>query len=207
MSNKLNTVLLDNNEVTPGKIICIGRNYVDHIRELNNVVPDQMVVFAKPNSAISNKLHAVLGETLHYEAEMSFMVQNNKFSAVAMGMDLTKRGIQSVLKASALPWERAKGFDGSALFSPFVSIDHIDPSLKVELFIDDVLTQSGGIDLMMHKPESILPEISSFITLNDGDIVMTGTPKGVGEVVSGKHYRGNISLQNRDITSVEWIAI
>ena len=204
--NILNSVLLDNLPVTPGKIVCVGRNYVDHIHELDNEMPQQMVVFNKPNSAITNDLHSFLGETLHYEAEISFMLKDGQFSAVAMGFDLTKRGIQSQLKAQSLPWERAKAFDGSALFSPFVSINTIESSLKVELFIDDQLTQSGGIELMMHKPNQIIDEISSFISLNDGDIVMTGTPKGVGEVISGKRYNGKITLNGDTLTEAEWVA-
>lgn len=206
MTNQLNSVLLDGEPSVPGKIICVGRNYVDHIHELDNEVPQQMVVFAKPNSAISSVLHSNLGEALHYEAEISFIVKNNQFVAVGMGMDLTKRGIQSNLKAASLPWERCKAFDGSALFSPFVSIQTINPALKVELSIDGQLAQSGGIELMIHKPDEIIEEINSFITLNDGDIVMTGTPKGVGKVISGKQYSGRIVQDDKVITAIDWVA-
>ena len=207
MTSQLNSVLLDGEPCIPGKIICVGRNYVGHIRELDNEVPQQMVVFAKPNSAISNTLHSFLGEPLHYEAEISFIVKNNQFIAVAMGMDLTKRGIQSNLKAASLPWERCKAFDGSALFSPFVSIQTINPALKVELSIDGELAQTGGVELMIHKPDEIIEDINSFITLNDGDIVMTGTPKGVGEVISGKQYSGRIMQNDQVITSIDWVAL
>ena len=152
-------------------------------------------------------MHSFLGEPLHYEAEISFIVKNNQFIAVAMGMDLTKRGIQSNLKAASLPWERCKAFDGSALFSPFVSIQTINPALKVELSIDGELAQTGGVELMIHKPDEIIEDINSFITLNDGDIVMTGTPKGVGEVISGKQYSGRIMQNDEVITSIDWVAL
>jgi 2-keto-4-pentenoate hydratase/2-oxohepta-3-ene-1,7-dioic acid hydratase in catechol pathway len=174
--------------ITPSKIVCIGRNYVEHIHELGNEIPDEMVVFLKPNSAITTTLRSHLGEPLHYEAELCFMVNNGQFSAVGVGLDMTKRELQAKLKKQGLPWERAKAFDGSALFSEFIAIT---PDIKdwcFQLTIDHVVTQLGHQQLMMYQPQAIFNAVSEFMTLNEGDIVMTGTPKGVGEVSANSHF-------------------
>ena len=190
----MKSVDFDGKKIIPSKIICIGRNYVDHIAELGNEVPEEMVVFLKPNSAISTQLQSFHQEPLHYEAELCFLYQQDKsqkdesqkesnqqgkYTAVAVGLDLTKRNLQAKLKAKGLPWERAKGFNGAAVFSDFVKIDTIDTSLCLELIIDGNIIQVGGVELMMYKPDLILEQLSSFMTLEDGDIVMTVTPKGV----------------------------
>ncbi|NRA84966.1 MAG: fumarylacetoacetate hydrolase family protein [Gammaproteobacteria bacterium] len=202
----LNHILLDSHKIIPSKIVCIGRNYVDHIAELSNEVPDHMVVFVKPNSAISTTLHSFHQEPLHYEAELSFVYQQGKFVAVGLGLDLTKRGLQGQLKASGLPWERAKSFDGSAVFSEFVAIDTLDPTLSLELSINDQLIQQGGISLMMYKPQQILQELQSFMTLEDGDIVMTGTPKGVGVINSGSQFVGRVISEKGCLLEQHWVA-
>lgn len=206
MENKLNTVVVGDRTVTPSKIICIGRNYVDHINELNNEVPDEVVVFLKPNSAISDELYSFKQEPLHYEGEICFLFENDRFSAVGFGLDITKRALQSKLKAKGLPWERAKAFDGSALFSPFIEMTEIGPSLTIQLDINGTNIQSGSISLMIYKPDEILQELNTFLTLNHGDIVMTGTPKGVGIIKRGDIYKGTITLGDKVITQAEWTA-
>ena len=168
--------------VTPSKIVCIGRNYVDHIYELGNDIPDDMVVFLKPNSAITDTLRSELDEMLHYEAELCFMVKDGQFSAVGVGLDMTKRELQGKLKKQGLPWERSKAFDGSALFSEFVPMTGDPQDWCFQLSIDNVLTQLGHQQLMTYQPKAMFAAISEFMSLNDGDIVMTGTPKGVGAV-------------------------
>ncbi len=174
---------------TPSKIVCVGRNYVDHIQELGNEIPSDMVVFVKPNSAIGQNLPSFIQEQIHYETELCFKVENGQFAAVGLGLDLTKRALQSSLKSQQLPWERAKAFDGSAIFSQFISLSTL--SLKANasfcfmLTIDDELIQLGHSDLMMYSVDQIHRSISEFMSLVDGDIVMTGTPKGVGEVTKG----------------------
>jgi len=203
----LKTVQLDNKTITPNKIVCIGRNYVDHIAELGNEVPDEMVIFLKPNSAISDQLSAFHQEELHYEGELSFIYQQGRFSAVGFGLDLTKRGLQSKLKGKGLPWERAKAFNGSAVFSEFVSIDNISPDLTLELKIDNELIQAGGIELMMYKPDDILKEIQSFMDLQDGDIVMTGTPKGVGVIKSDAKFEAKVLQGETELISENWVAV
>jgi 2-keto-4-pentenoate hydratase/2-oxohepta-3-ene-1,7-dioic acid hydratase in catechol pathway len=194
--------------LTPSKVVCIGRNYVDHIAELNNEVPDEMVVFIKPNSAITSTLKAVQQEPIHYEGELCFVYEKGRFSAVGIGLDLTKRGLQNKLKAKGLPWERAKAFDGAALFSHFIEIADSDIAhLTFELKINDQITQQGNIELMIYKPDIILKELSTFISLQDGDIVMTGTPKGVGEIKVGSTFSGQVLLSNQSLVTQDWLAI
>ena len=186
--------------LTPSKVICIGRNYVDHIKELANEIPDEMVVFLKPNSAINKVLTAKHNDdVLHYEAELSFLYQGGKFTAVGLGLDLTKREVQGKLKAKGLPWERAKAFDNSAIFSDFVSIEQEDiQRLNLSLMINDAPKQQGGVNLMMTKPADILRELQTFISLEDGDIVMTGTPKGVGIIGNNDSFTGQVYLSQKD---------
>lgn len=200
-------VKLDNEYITPSKIVCVGRNYINHISELGNEVPDNMVLFLKPNNAITEQLLSYHQEILHYEAELCFLYQQGRFSAVAIGLDLTKRSLQSQLKAKGLPWERAKAFNGSALFSGFVRLDTIDDELKLELFINGQPRQSGTVAMMLYSPEVILQEIQSFITLEEGDVVMTGTPAGVGEIVAGDVFDGRVLLNGNLLVSKQWQAI
>ena len=201
----LNTIEVNGKAITPSKVVCIGRNYVDHINELGNEVPEDMVVFTKPNSAITSILNSFDGEPLHYEAEICFLYEKGRFSAVGFGLDLTKRALQSALKSKGLPWERAKAFDGSVLFSEFKVVDFYH-NLGVELTVNNTLRQKGGVDLMMYKPDDILNGITSFMTLEDGDIVMTGTPKGVGEINAGDNFHGAILINETRFVHQTWSA-
>ncbi|TVU61116.1 fumarylacetoacetate hydrolase family protein [Vibrio atlanticus] len=192
---------------TPTKVLCVGRNYVDHIEELNNAIPDSMVVFNKPNTSVTSTLSSFHQEALHYEAEICFIVEKGEYSAVGLGLDLTKRELQSNLKAKGLPWERAKAFDGSAVFSRFVPTDHIDlTDLNLELFINCVRVQKGHVEQMLYSPKTILEELSSYTTLLDGDVVMTGTPKGVGEVHRGDIFLGRLKCGETTLIEIEWVA-
>jgi 2-keto-4-pentenoate hydratase/2-oxohepta-3-ene-1,7-dioic acid hydratase in catechol pathway len=193
--------------VYPSKIVCVGRNYVAHIRELGNEVPDGMVVFNKPNSAITDTLRAhVAGQALHYESELAFTVQRGALSAVGFGLDLTKRSLQAALKEKGLPWERAKAFDGAALFSDFVAMPADIRSLTLRLDVDGELRQAGGVSLMLFPPDAIVRELATFTTLEDGDIIMTGTPAGVGEITAGQRFEGRV-LQGEDtLISAAWVA-
>ncbi|MCK5667113.1 MAG: fumarylacetoacetate hydrolase family protein [Thiotrichaceae bacterium] len=207
MKAKLNTVKVGDKTLTPSKIICIGRNYVDHINELHNEIPNEMVVFLKPNSAISDELYSFKQEQLHYEGEICFVFEKGRFSAVGFGLDITKRELQGKLKTKELPWERAKAFDGSAVFGPFFDISAIDDSLSIELNINGQNIQSGNISLMMYKPQDILLELQTFMTLNDGDIIMTGTPKGVGTINKGDIFEGIIKTAQGLISATQWRAL
>ena len=196
----MNKIFLDDIEITPSKVVCIGRNYMDHISELNNEVPEEMVFFIKPNSSISNRLNFPKNQnSCHYEAEISFMIEENKISAVGFGLDLTLREIQSKLKQKGLPWERAKAFNGSAVFSKFVNFAGDISKLEVELYINGELKQKGDYSLMINKPEEIISEANSFLSFEDGDILMSGTPKGVGEFKIGDVFIGKILYDNRVI--------
>ena len=202
----MKTVLYNNEKITPSKIICVGRNYVNHIKELNNEIPEEMVLFMKPNSSITDTLLAFSGETLHYESELSLMYLGGGFKAAAFGLDLTKRELQSRLKGKGLPWEKAKAFDGAALFSPFVSADcALDLSLVLK--INGKITQASDEEHMIYKPDEILKEIKRHFTLYDGDIIMTGTPSGVGTISKGAVFEGLILDGKNVITSAEWKSI
>lgn len=179
----MSVIQVEEKKVKVGKVLCVGRNYVEHIQELNNAIPEQMVVFNKPATSVSTKLTSFHQEPLHYEVEICFVIKNGQYTAVGLGLDLTKRGLQSTLKEKGLPWERAKAFDGSAVFSRFHSLKGVDiDDLNLELLINCVHVQKGHVKQMLYPPVSILDELKSYTTLEDGDVVMTGTPKGVGEV-------------------------
>jgi 2-keto-4-pentenoate hydratase/2-oxohepta-3-ene-1,7-dioic acid hydratase in catechol pathway len=193
--------------VYPSKIVCVGRNYVAHIKELGNDVPDNMVVFNKPNSAITDTLHSQLDHhALHYESELAFTIEHGKLAAVGFGLDLTKRTLQTALKEKGLPWERAKAFDGAALFSEFVALPTDLKRLSLRLDVDGELRQVGGVDLMIYQPDAILRELASFTTLQDGDIIMTGTPAGVGEIRRGQRFEGKVLKGEKPLVSVAWVA-
>jgi 2-keto-4-pentenoate hydratase/2-oxohepta-3-ene-1,7-dioic acid hydratase in catechol pathway len=204
----MKAVFVGDDSFFPSKILCVGRNYVEHINELGNEIPENMVVFNKPNSSIASELYSYLDEPLHYEAEICFLVRNQQLYAVGFGLDLTKRSLQSKLKQKGLPWERAKAFDNSAKFSRFIPLSDMDVSeLEVELFINSMRMQLGGTKQMLYKPDVILQELASYTELQDGDIVMTGTPQGVGEIVAGDRFLGRIKYSGRAIVEVEWLAI
>ena len=191
----------------PTKVLCVGRNYVDHIEELNNAIPDAMVVFNKPSTSVTSSLSSFHQEALHYEAEICFIVENGQYSAVGLGLDLTKRELQSHLKSKGLRWERAKAFDGSAVFSRFVPTDNLDlADLNLELFINCVRVQKGHVEQMLYSPSAVLEELSSYTTLLDGDVVMTGTPKGVGEVHRGDIFLGRLKCGEATLIEIEWVA-
>ncbi|NRF14436.1 fumarylacetoacetate hydrolase family protein [Vibrio coralliilyticus] len=203
----MNSVKLGDKSIYPSKVVCVGRNYLEHIKELNNAVPNEMVVFNKPSSSISSQLISHHGETLHYEGEICFIVIGGQLSAVGLGLDLTKRELQSKLKNKGLPWERAKAFDGSAVFSRFISLNGIAiESLEIELFINCVRVQKGAVNQMMYPPQTILEELRTYTTLNDGDIVMTGTPQGVGEVHTGDVFLGRLKAEDKTLIEIEWLA-
>jgi 2-keto-4-pentenoate hydratase/2-oxohepta-3-ene-1,7-dioic acid hydratase in catechol pathway len=199
------SVYLDGNEVFPSKVICIGRNYVAHIEELGNEIPTEPVVFIKPNSAISPEIRAGESEEIHFEGGLTLLVRSGEPTAVGFGLDLTKRELQSSLKARGLPWERSKAFDGAAVFSDFVPFNGELKDLRLELHINGQLVQQGGCELMMYKPEAIMAEVKSFLSLEDGDLIMTGTPAGVGPLQKGDRYTGKIFENNDLLVEGAWV--
>ena len=191
------------------KIIAVGRNYIDHAKELNNPVPELPVIFMKPDTALlkDNKdfYYPEFSKDVHYEVEVVFRICNEgkhvspKFAhkyidAVGLGMDLTARDIQSLHKEKGLPWELAKSFDHSAVISPLFPIEDF-PDLKNITFSlqrNSKTVQQGNTKDMIFDIESLIVFISKYITLRKGDLIYTGTPVGVGPVTIGDTFEGFI---------------
>ncbi|MGJ8663798.1 MAG: fumarylacetoacetate hydrolase family protein [Marinicella sp.] len=199
-----NAVYFKNQSVKPSKVVCVGRNYVEHIKELNNAVPAEPVIFVKPNSAITSELVLAGKDEIHYESELAFLVDQGELVGVGFGLDLTKRKLQNTLKNNGLPWERAKAFDRSAVFSEFVPVDGAIETLHLELYINGQLKQKGGCSMMLYQPHDLIKEITSFMTLEDGDVVMTGTPAGVGQVQAEDEFNGRIFAGSRLLLETYW---
>ena len=200
----MNTIKYNNKQIIPNKVVCIGRNYVEHIKELNNETPDTMVVFNKPNSSISHDLYYISEDT-RFEGEICFLIKDKKIDAVGFGLDLTKANIQNKIKKAGLPWERSKAFNNSAVFGEFVKFDDNIEKLRLELFINNKLIQFANYDLMIYKPLEMIKEILSFMDLEDGDIIMSGTPKGVGNYNIGDRFRGEIYCGDELLIFGEWV--
>ena len=181
------------------KIICIGRNYVAHARELNNEVPDKPVFFMKPDSALvtSNRpfFYPDFSSDVHHELEVVIRINrlgrsidekyaNRYFSELALGVDFTARDLQAEQKKNGLPWEIAKGFDYSAPVSEFYPLDRFGDihNLSFRLDINGKTVQDGNTSLMIFSFEKIIAYVSRFMTLKTGDMIFTGTPAGVGPV-------------------------
>lgn len=202
----MSTITFNGREIRPGKVICIGKNYGAHISEMNSVPAENMVVFMKPATAIGTELHATMDEPLHYEGEICLLIQQGAIAGVGFGLDLTKRETQSKLKAAGLPWERSKAFTGSALFSEFVPAPADLSQLGVELIVDNETRQAGDVSLMLYPPDVILSELKQFMVLEDFDIIMTGTPAGVGPVKAGEQFRGRVCDGEQELISGAWLA-
>lgn len=189
-----------------GKVVCLGRNYAEHIEELGSERPDHLVVFIKPASAIGTQLQAFTDEPLHYEGELCFLIRQGQCAGVGFGLDLTKRSLQTALKQQGLPWERAKAFDGSALFSEFVPLPPDLSELSFSLTVDGVVRQQADPALMLFPIADALEDIQSFMTLADNDILMSGTPKGVGAVQAGSEYIGKVFVADELVVEHRWRA-
>jgi len=199
----MNSILFHQKFIIPSKIICIGRNYVEHIYELNNEIPSSMVVFTKPNSAITDKLHFISTDT-RFEGEICFLIEKGEIAGIGFGLDLTKADIQNHLKSKGLPWERAKGFDGSAVFGEFVPFSGDLKNLKMTLHINEILVQEATYELMIYKPLPMIDEIKSFMSFEDGDIIMSGTPKGVSTYNPGDLFVGRIYNGSQLLIESQW---
>ena len=200
----MNNINYQGQKIQPSKIVCIGKNYMAHIEELNSAVPEEPVIFMKPNSAISNEITFDSEEEIHYEGEICLLIKDQKISAVGFGLDLTKRNVQTKLKKKGLPWERAKAFDGSALYSDFIPFSDKLETLRLELSINGEIKQQGGYELMLFKPDVILQEVKRFFTLEDGDIIMTGTPSGVGAINAGDEFVGKVFSGDNLLIEHSW---
>lgn len=198
-----------------GKIVCVGRNYADHAKELGNPVPDQPLLFIKPaTAAVSMDKPLVLPEGLgscHHELEVAVLIgqpltaasaKQAEASIVGLGLalDLTLRDLQAQLKKKSHPWERAKSFDGACPLSAFVSPEGVDlSSIQFSLKRNGQLQQQGDTADMLFPIAQLLEEISQSFSLKPGDVVLTGTPAGVGPLVSGDQ----LSMQLQDRLTVE----
>lgn len=200
----MHTVKFEDKNITPSKVICIGRNYVEHIKELGNEIPQNMVVFNKPNSAISDTLYFISEDT-RFEGEICFLIQSSKIAGIGFGLDLTRADIQNKMKQKGLPWERAKAFDSSAVLSDFVKFNGDITKIRFELFINDTFAQFADHDLMIYKPNEMLQEIASFMSFEDGDIIMSGTPKGVANYKKGDIFLAKVYEENTLLIEKDWI--
>lgn len=192
-------------ELPAGKVVCVGRNYAAHAKELNNPVPKEPLLFIKPSTSLSHisagiTLAAHRGE-VHFETEIALLVgetigpdHSNPTSAVAgigLALDLTLRQLQTTLKEKGHPWERAKAFDGACPITPFTPRDQCGEwqALAFELQINGETRQRGlSSDMLMSVPD-LLRHIAQSFTLLPGDVVLTGTPAGVGVLIPGDHLR------------------
>lgn len=203
----------------PSKVVCLGRNYHEHALELNNEIPSDNIIFMKPNSSISAEINITTDEVIHYETEICFLVKNEDLYAVGLGLDLTKRELQSKLKAKGLPWERAKSFNGSAVFSQFIALenylplpasrkqealDQLIPRLNLSMSVNNELRQKGGCQQMACSPQAFLADTLSFIQLEDGDILMTGTPAGVGPLAINDEITASIYIDEQLLLEQNW---
>lgn len=181
------------------KIICIGRNYVAHARELNNEVPEKPVFFMKPDSALvtDNRpfFYPEFSKDVHHELEVVIRINRlgrsieerfagRYFNEVALGVDFTARDLQAEQKKKGLPWEIAKGFDYSAPVSRFLPLERFEDihKLSFRLDLNGKTVQDGSTSLMIFSFEKIIAYVSRFMTLKTGDLIFTGTPAGVGPV-------------------------
>lgn len=180
------------------KIICIGRNYAEHARELGNEIPGSPVIFMKPDTAVLKKgsdfYIPEFSNDVHYELEVVLKISkggkyiqeenaDKYYDEIGLGIDFTARDLQSQLKSKGLPWELAKGFDGSAVISEFYKKDDFDMNnINFSLLKNKEEVQNGNTSLMIFSPEKIIAFVSQYFTLRVGDLIFTGTPKGVGKV-------------------------
>lgn len=189
-------------DLTLGKIVCVGRNYADHAKELNNPIPTEPMLFIKPATAAvvleqPFSIPAELG-SVHFETEMSVLIGSKLTNAseddarkaiigVGVGLDLTLRDLQDALKSKGHPWEKAKAFDGACPLSAFVSPDKIDDlqNVHIRLRVNNDIRQDGNSASMLNQVIPLICYISRFFTLEPGDVVMTGTPAGVGPINAG----------------------
>jgi 2-keto-4-pentenoate hydratase/2-oxohepta-3-ene-1,7-dioic acid hydratase in catechol pathway len=192
------------------KIICIGRNYLEHAKELGNNIPEEPLFFLKPDSAIQPKGHPFFipdfSENIHYEIELVLKICKNgknineKFAhtyykEIGLGIDFTARDLQEKCKEFGLPWEIAKGFDGSAQISnAFIKKENLDiNNINFHLKVNNNLVQSGNSKDLNFSFDRIISYISKFYTLKTGDLIYTGTPSGVGKVNIGDRLSGYIN--------------
>lgn len=189
-------------EVGIGKILCIGRNYAEHIKELGNETPESPVLFIKPSTSVIGDGESIVipsySNDCHHEAELALLIGKRGSNIPAesameyvigygVAIDLTLRDVQGELKQKGLPWEIAKGFDTACPLSRFIDVAHVpDPqNLQIRLTVNGIERQNGNTSLMIHRIPAIISCMSAIFTLEPGDVILTGTPPGVSRIVSG----------------------
>ena len=197
------------------KILCVGRNYVDHAKEMNSPVPEQPLLFIKPASSLAEQLEKMpiptFTDNLHYEAEWVLRLgkdcinpdENNAYSfidAMTVGIDLTARDIQSQLKKKGHPWEIAKSWDGAAIVGDFIPFS---TPVTFDLSINNKIVQKGNSQDMIFSITDIIIYASQFFTLQKGDLIFTGTPEGVGPIHSGDVLEANLNGQQLLLASFQ----
>ncbi|MBS7786273.1 fumarylacetoacetate hydrolase family protein [Flavobacterium sp. CYK-55] len=194
------------------KLICIGRNYANHIEELNNERPDEPVIFLKPDTAVLSRPQPFIipdfSQDIHHEIEL--VVKINKmgkyiepefsykyYDEITVGIDFTARDVQQRLKEKGLPWEKAKAFDGSAIIGDFISKKVFSSleSINFELTNNGITVQKGNSSLMLWKIDELISYVSQYFTLRTGDVIFTGTPAGVAAVKPGDVLEGYLEQQ------------
>lgn len=200
------------------KIICIGRNYADHISELNNERPDDPVIFMKPDTAIlPKKTPFVIPEfskDVHHEVEVLVKIckvgkyispkfAHKYYDEIGLGIDFTARDLQSMLKEKGLPWEKAKAFDHSAIIGDFLPKKNYSSleNINFELRKNSEIVQKGSTSMMLWNIDEIVSYVSQFFTLKKGDIIFTGTPKGVASVKENDVLEG--FLEGKQIFKIQ----
>ncbi|MCG2431773.1 fumarylacetoacetate hydrolase family protein [Aequorivita xiaoshiensis] len=200
------------------KIICVGRNYTEHIKELDNVVPEEPILFLKPDSAILLKKQPFyipeFTNEVHHEVEVLVKINrigkhiDRKFAhkyydEIGLGIDFTARDLQKKLKSDGLPWEKAKAFDGSAVIGNFISKTEIEDvnDIHFSLKRNGEVAQQGSTKQMMWKIDALIENISKYFTLKIGDVIFTGTPSGVGPVSVDDVLQGYI--EEREMFSIK----
>ena len=196
------TIVGTGQEYPIGKILCIGRNYAEHIRELGNETPEAPVIFMKPATSVIHDGEAIVippySRDCHHEAELALLIGTqgknippaealDHIAGYGVAIDLTLRDVQAELKKKGLPWEIAKGFDTACPLSAFVPAARIpDPQqLRIRLTVNGAPRQDGSTSLMIHSVAAIVSHMSTIFTLEPGDVILTGTPAGVAPIVSG----------------------
>ena len=200
------------------KIICVGRNYVEHIKELNNEAPKDPVLFLKPDTSILLKKQPFFipefSNEVHHEVEILVKINrigkhiDRKFAhkyydEIGLGIDFTARDLQSKLKEKGLPWEKSKAFDGAAVVGKFLSkndFKNVD-NINFRLEKNDKVQQKGNTSLMLWKIDTLIEYISKYFTLKIGDIIFTGTPSGVAKVNPNDILKGFI--EEKEIFSIK----
>lgn len=185
----------------PSKIVCVGRNFADHIAEIGGGELEHPAIFLKPNSSVAFGVKEIAVPSrfglLHHEVELCFIAGESEEEIIGygVGVDLTLRDVQSEAKARGMPWTLAKGFDNAAVLGRFVPQSEIDHpmNLDISLSVNGEVRQKSNTGAMIFKPREILSYSSEYMTIEGGDVFMCGTPSGVGPLVDGDRIQAEIS--------------